>query len=473
MIIGRKAEQKELLKAYTSEYSEFVAITGRRRVGKTFLVRETFHYEFAFQHSGLANQHTRAQLREFRQSLIRCGMKKCRVPVDWFDAFYLLSELLDRQKAGKKVVFIDELPWMDAPRSNFVSAIEHFWNSYASARKDVLLVICGSATSWMINHVFKDHGGLHNRVTYRINLAPFTLHECEQYAQSRHLGMSRYGILEGYMVRGGVPVYWSMLERGRSVAQNVDALFFSRTGKLYYEYNELYKSLFKNPEPYIKVVETLGVKRLGMTREELIREGDVSNNGLLTRVLEDLEACGFIRKYDYQGIKHSTAIYQLVDNYTLFYYKFLHNRAGVDESFWSVNTNTPVRNAWEGLAFERVCFEHVRQIKQALGIAGVSSRIYSWRVKDDPVYGSGTQIDMVIDRADQIVNLCEMKFSATEYAIDKSDDESFRHKVARFSATQKGHKAVHTTLVAPFGIKPNLYRHSVQHVVTAGDLFEA
>ena len=275
------------------------------------------------------------------------------------------------------------------------------------------------------------------------------------------------------MVMGGVPFYWSMLERGRSVAQNVDALFFSRTGKLYYEYNELYKSLFKNPEPYIKVVETLGVKRLGMTREELIREGDVSNNGLLTRVLEDLEACGFIRKYDYQGIKHSTAIYQLVDNYTLFYYKFLYNRAGVDESFWSVNTNTPVRNAWEGLAFERVCFEHVRQIKQALGIAGVSSRIYSWRVKDDPVYGSGTQIDMVIDRADQIVNLCEMKFSATEYAIDKSDDESFRHKVARFSATQKGHKAVHTTLVAPFGIKPNLYRHSVQHVVTAGDLFEA
>lgn len=473
MIIGRKTEQKELLKAYASEYSEFVAVTGRRRVGKTFLVRETFNYEFAFQHSGLANQNTRAQLREFRQSLIRAGMKKCRIPTDWSDAFFLLSELLDQQKIeGKKVVFIDELPWMDAPRSNFVSAIEHFWNGYASARKDILLIICGSATSWIINHVFKNHGGLHNRVTYRINLAPFTLNECEQYAQSRHLGMNRYGILECYMVMGGVPFYWSMLERGKSVAQNIDALFFAQAGKLHYEYNELYNSLFKNPEPYIKVVATLGAKRAGMSREELICEGRITNNGLLTRILEDLEACGFIRKYNNQGTKHSTAIFQLIDNYTLFYYKFLHSRAAVDEHFWSIHTNTPLRNAWEGLAFERVCFEHIQQIKQALGIAGVSTQVYSWRVKDDPVYGDGAQIDMVIDRADQIIDLCEMKFSTTEYAIEKSDDESLRHKARRFREGQKGHKAVHTILITPFGVKRNMYQHSVQNVVTAEDLFK-
>ena len=203
MIIGRKEEQQDLLRACNSEYSEFVAVTGRRRIGKTFLIRETFGYKFAFQHSGLANQNTRAQLKEFRQSLLRSGMKKCRVPVDWSDAFFLLSQLLDQQESGKKVVFIDELPWMDAPRSNFVSAIEHFWNGYASARKDILLIICGSATSWIINNVFKNHGGLHNRVTYRINLAPFTLLECEQYAKSRCLGINRYGILEGYMVMGG------------------------------------------------------------------------------------------------------------------------------------------------------------------------------------------------------------------------------------------------------------------------------
>ena len=472
MIIGRKSEQEELRQAYASEYSEFVAVTGRRRIGKTFLVRETFNYTFAFQHSGLANQKTRAQLKEFRQSLIKSGLKKCRIPTDWFDAFFLLSELLDKKGDGKKVVFIDELPWMDAPRSNFVSALEHFWNGYASARKDILLIICGSATSWIINNVFRNHGGLHNRVNHRINLAPFTLRECEQYAKSRHLVMSRYDILECYMVMGGVPFYWSLLELGKSLAQNIDALFFSQMGKLHYEYNELYDSLFKNPVPYVQVVSTLGTKRIGMTRDELIKEGGITNNGQLTRVLEDLEACGFIRQYSYQGIKRSTTIFQLTDNYTLFYYKYIHNRSDVDEKFWSMNVNTSVRNAWEGLAFERVCFEHIKQIKQALGISGVSTRIYSWRVKDDPVYGDGAQIDMVIDRSDQVANLCEMKFSTKEYAIEKSDDDNLRHKVGRFNESQKTHKAIHLTLITPFGVKQNMYQHSVQNVITADDLFK-
>ena len=472
MIIGRKKEQQELIRAYQSEYSEFVAVTGRRRIGKTFLVREAFNYKFAFQHSGLANQNTRAQLKEFRISLIKYGLTKCRVPKDWFDAFFLLSELLDRQKEGKKVVFIDELPWMDSPRSNFVSAIEHFWNGYASARKDVLLIICGSATSWIINNVFKNHGGLHNRVTYRINLAPFTLYECEQYARSRQLEMSRYDILECYMVMGGIPFYWSLLERGKSVSQNIDSLFFARMGKLHHEYDELYNSLFKNSQPYINVVSTLGTKRMGMTRVELIDEGDSVNNGQLTRVLEDLEACGFIRKYSFQGSNRCTSVFQLIDNFTLFYYKFLHSRSGIDEHFWSLNTNTPVRNAWEGLAFERVCFEHISQIKQALGIAGVSSQVYSWRVKDDPVLGNGAQVDMVIDRADKVINLCEMKFSTSEYAIEKTDVDDQRHKAERFKESKNNRTTIHLTLITPFGVKQNIYQFSVQNVITAEDLFK-
>lgn len=405
-------------------------------------------------------------------SLIKCGLKKCNVPKDWFEAFFLLSELLDRQGEGKKVVFVDEMPWMDSPRSNFVSAIEHFWNGYASARKDILLIICGSATSWIINNVFKNHGGLHNRVTYRINLAPFTLHECEQYALSRQLEMSRYDILECYMAMGGVPFYWSLLERGKRVSQNIDSLFFSPMGKLHYEYNELYDSLFKNSQPYINVVSSLGTKRMGMTREELIHEGNSVNNGQLTRVLEDLEACGFIRKYDYQGIKRNTSIFQLTDNFTLFYYKFLHNRSGVDEHFWSINVNTPIRNTWEGLAFERVCFEHIKQIKQALGILGVSSKIFSWRVNDDPIQGNGAQIDMVIARADKVINLCEMKFSTTEYAIDKADADNLRHKTWRFQETQKKRVAIHLTFITPYGVKQNMYQYSVQNVVTAEDLFK-
>ncbi len=470
MLIGRKSEQQELLRAYNSEYSEFVAVTGRRRIGKTFLVRETFGYQFAFQHSGLANQKTRAQLREFRQSLLRCGMKSCRLPADWFDAFFLLSEFLDSlQCGGKKVVFIDELPWMDSPRSNFVSALEHFWNSYASARKDVLLIICGSATSWIINNVFRNHGGLHNRVTYRINLAPFTLHECEEYARSRHLELTRYGILECYMIMGGVPFYWSMLERGKSVAQNIDSLIFNPMGKLHYEYTELYQSLFKNAEPYIKVVTLLGTKRMGMTRSELVADGNLNNNGSLSAVLDDLESCGFIRKYSCASSRRDSSVYQLIDNFTLFYFKFLKSNS-VSEDFWTINTNTPARNAWQGLAFEQVCFEHVRQIKQALGIAGVSTQVYSWQVKGDS--SAGAQVDMVIDRADHIVNLCEIKFSTAQYVLDKDGELSLRNKQSRFSEAHKSINAVHLTLITPFGIKPNMYQYCVQNVITADDLFK-
>ena len=239
------------------------------------------------------------------------------------------------------------------------------------------------------------------------------------------------------MTMGGIPFYWSLLDRRQSIAQNIDSLFFSPTGKLHYEYGELYDSLFKNPESYIKVVETLGSKQMGMTRKELIDKGGITNNGLLPRVLEDLEACGFVRKYNCQGIRRNNMIFQLIDNYTLFYYKFIRNHPDVDENFWTTNINTPTRNAWAGFAFERVCLEHVKQIKQALGISGVSSKVYSWRVKDDPVHGAGTQIDMVIDRADQVVNLCEMKFSTEEYAIGKADDENIRHKIMRFLVSKR------------------------------------
>ena len=309
-------------------------------------------------------------------------------------------------------------------------------------------------------------------MTFRINLKPFSLNECELYAQSRHLKMSRLEILETYMVLGGIPYYWSLLEQSKSASQNIDNLLFSHNGKLHYEYNEMYDSLFKNPEPYLNVVSTLGIKRMGMTREELINEGNITNNGLLTKVLQDLEACGFIRKYSYKGIKRSNAIFQLIDNYTLFYYKFLHDKAEIDEKFWSENINTPVRNTWEGLAFERVCFEHIRQIKQALGIAGVSTQVFPWRTLNDSVYGSGAQVDMVIDRSDMVINICEIKFSTEEYAIDSDNDADLRHKAGRFSESMKTHKSIHKTMITPFGVKANMYQYCVQSVITLDNLFE-
>jgi len=471
MIIGRERELQILQEAYDSEYSEFVAVYGRRRVGKTFLVREKFNYTFTFQHSGIANEQTRQQITGFRDSLVKQGFRQVPVPKDWYEAFNLLETFLSESTDKRKVVFIDEMPWMDAPNSHFVSALEHFWNSYASARRDILLIICGSATSWMVNNVFSNHGGLHNRVTRRIHLHPFSLHECELFSENRNLAFSRYEILLCYMVMGGVPYYWAALQKGLSVDQNIDNLFFNLDGELSREFNELYASLFAKPKGYIKVIECLGNKRIGMTRSEIVKEGKIESSGRLTTILRDLESCDFIRSYIPFSTKKGNMIYQLTDNYTLFYFKYIKSDRTADPHFWTNNINTPIRNSWQGLAFEQVCFAHVQQIKQKLGIGGVATRVCPWRVDFDEELGEGAQIDMLIDRADNVINICEMKFSDSKYIISKDDSADLKWKRSRFIVTTHTKKSVHLTMVTSEGVMANKYSGEIQSQVTSDDLF--
>lgn len=470
MIIGRKEEQKILLTAAKSEYSEFIAVYGRRRVGKTYLIRETFGYKFTFQHTGLANAKTKDQLFSFAISLRDAGYDDCPIPKSWLEAFSLLSHFLKNSPDEKKIIFLDELPWMDTPRSNFISAFEHFWNGWASSRKDIVLIICGSATSWIINKVINDHGGLHNRVTQRIALQPFTLRECEMFARSKGLEMSRYQIAECYMVLGGIPFYWNLLEKGISLAQNIDKIFFARNGKLANEFNLLYASLFKSPEEYIEVVTALGSKKAGMTREEIITATGKPSNGALSKVLDELEYCGFIRKYSGYGKKTKQAIYQLTDNYTLFYFKFIKQNKNNDEHFWSASIDSAMHRAWSGLAFERLCMAHTQQIKSGLGISGVLSNIFSWR-KDADENGEGAQIDLLIDRNDQVVNICEMKYSLSEFSIDAEYERNLRNKKSAFIETTNTRKAVHLTMVTTYGIRQNCHSGIVQSEITLEDLF--
>ena len=470
MIIGRKEEQQILRSAVQSENSEFVAVYGRRRVGKTYLIRETFGYKFTFQHTGLAKGNTKEQLFSFAISLRDVGYDDCPIPKSWLEAFSLLSAYLKNSTDEKKIVFLDELPWMDTPRSNFISAFEHFWNGWASARKDIVLIICGSATSWIINKVINDHGGLHNRVTKQIALQPFTLKECEMFAQSKGLEMSRYQLAECYMVFGGIPYYWSLLEKGLSLAQNIDKIIFAKNGKLSNEFNQLYASLFKSPEQYIDIVTALGKKKVGMTREEIIAATDKYSNGALSKVLDELEYCGFIRKYNGFDKKSKQAIYQLIDNYTLFYFKFIQQNENNDEHFWSASIDSAMHRAWSGLAFERLCMAHTQQIKAALGIAGVLSNVYSWRKGADEM-SDGAQIDLLIDRKDQVINLCEMKYSLSEYAIDAEYEQKLRNKKSAFINTTNTRKAVHLTMVTTFGIKANAHSGIVQNEITLEDLF--
>ena len=471
MLIGRLDEQNELREAYDSEYSEFVAVYGRRRVGKTFLIRETFNYKFTFSHTGLSKKDTKAQLQNFQSSLRSQGMEKAPIPENWLQAFDMLAVLLSQSKDRRKVVFIDEMPWMDAPRSSFLTALEHFWNGWASARKDILLIICGSSTSWIINKIINNHGGLHNRLTYRIHLKPFTLNECEQYTQQLHLEMNRRQIMECYMIMGGIPYYWSKLKRGKSLAQNIDRLFFMQDGELRNEFSQLYASLFNHPEPYIEIINLLGKKKIGMTRSELAELWEKGSNGKLTAILKDLESCGFIRKYHSIGMKSKNAVFQLIDNYTLFYYKFIEDNLIHDEHYWSKSHDTPTFTTWAGLAFERVCLLHARQIKETLGISGVISSEYAWRIEKTKEH-PGAQIDLLIDRNDDVINLCEMKYSKAAFSIDDNYIETLEQRRALFKAETKTTKAIHITLITSLGLVRNAQAYEIQNQVTADDLFK-
>ncbi len=469
-MIGRKHEKARLLEAASSKYSEFVAVYGRRRVGKTFLVRETFNYSFSFQHSGLSQASYALQLSEFWRSLKAQGLPDCPRPHNWFDAFESLGNLLAKSSSRKKIVFLDELPWMDTPRSNFVSALEHFWNGWASARKDILLIICGSATSWIISKVLKNHGGLHNRVTVRLPVRPFTLSECRDLTEEMELRFSERDIAECYMVMGGVPFYWSRLQRGLSLAQNIDVLFFNSDGELHNEYQELFSSLFKMEDHHLTILECLGKHYGGLTRKEIQTNSKLPSNGNLTQALEELEECGFIRRYSQPGFPKSHQLFQLFDNFTLFHYQFMANNRADDAHFWTNSLNSPMHTTWSGLAFERLCFQHIEQIQKSLGISGVTCNCYAWLFKGSD--RRGVQIDLVIDRQDNIINLCEIKFTRKSFAIDRNYSDNLQNKLDTFIEETSPQKAVHLTMITANGVVSNNYSGILQSSITLEDLFQ-
>lgn len=472
MIIGRKKERKILLDLLNSDKSEFVAVYGRRRVGKTFLIRETFEYNFAFHHTGKFSESKTEQLYEFAKSLSSAGMKDVETPTNWSDAFSLLARHLASLKNGKKVVFIDELPWLDTPSSKFVSALEHFWNSWATMRKDIVLIVCGSATSWIISNIVMNYGGLHNRLTRQIYIEPFSLHECELYAQMRDLGMNRRNILETYMILGGIPFYWDFLRRELSWAQNIDNMFFTKNAEMKHEFTALYSSLFRNPELYVKIITILGTKKSGMTRSEIIENLGENQGGKLTKVLTELSQCDFIRIYNSIGKAKKDALYQLIDNFTLFYFHFLEHKSNFLKNYWVSQLKKPQYRTWSGLAFERVCFQHIEQIKKALGISGISCGVYSWVYRPKTSDEKGVQIDMLIDRDDNVINLCEMKFSDSEYAITAACDTDLRRKAAVFERVTSTKKAVRTIMVTSYGLTRNQWSNDIYNQVVMDDLFE-
>jgi AAA+ ATPase superfamily predicted ATPase len=467
-IVGRYNEQQTLHQYFESDKPEFVAVYGRRRVGKTFLIREYFKKNFSFYISGLANATKKEQLENFNATLTFYGKTPYPQAKNWMETFRQLIHLLEHsRKKGKKVIFIDELSWFDTPRSGFITGLEYFWNTWASSRPDILLIACGSATSWIINKLLKNRGGLHNRVTHRMAIDPFNLAECEAFFNHKRIVLDRKNIVESYMILGGIPFYLNMFEKGLSLAQNIDKLCFAKNGELQSEFSILYSSLFKHSENHEMVIKTLAKKRIGLTREEIVQETKLQGGGLTT-VLEELEQCSFIRSYNAYEKKTKDRLYQLVDFYSLFYLNFIKDNRRSDEHFWANLIDNAKHRAWSGYAFEQVCMQHATQIRQKLGISGVVTYSAAWRSKkSDPA----AQVDLLIDRNDGIINLCEIKYAGSEFVIDKQQDENLRNKKSAFISETKTRKAVHITMVTTYGMKHNEYWNNIQSEVVMDDLF--
>jgi AAA+ ATPase superfamily predicted ATPase len=479
-IIGRQKEIRELNQVYESGKAEFVAVYGRRRVGKTFLIDECLKGKITFRHAGLSpvdkennKNNLRNQLKHFYFSLLQHGMKKSHCPSSWMEAFFLLSQFLESRDNGqRKVVFLDELPWMDTPRSGFITAIEGFWNTWACHRSNMMLVVCGSANSWMLNNLVNNHGGLYGRTTYEVKLRPFKLEECELFYKSNRVNMSRYDIVQSYMILGGIPYYMRYMKKELSLAQNLDNLFFAEDSKLRGEYDRLFASIFTNPEEMKRIVEILATRHSGFTRQELIGKAKLKDSGAVTKMLNALITSDFIQSYVPFGKSKRDTRYKLCDNFCLFYLKFVQGRTELDPEFWMHNITAPAVNSWRGIAFEEVCFNHVTQIKAALSILGVSSTQSPLIIKGD-AENEEAQMDLIILRKDNVASVCEMKFYKTKFSADAAFEDNLLNKRESFRAITKTQKSVHLTLITFTNTPENQYTNEITNFLTINDLIKA
>lgn len=470
VVIGRIKEIELLNEKLTSNKPEFVALYGRRRIGKTFLIRNVFEGKFTLHLTGVSQASLQEQLENFNMAMHEQHLQPKRPNANsWMEAFQQIREIVLKSKEKKKIIFIDELPWFDTPHSKFIPALEHFWNSWASARKDILLVVCGSAASWMINKLINNKGGLYNRVTQKIKIEPFTLKECHEFLTNKRITLDYYQLMQLYMVLGGVPFYWDEIKRGLSASQNINQLCFEPNGLLKDEFNKLFKSLFVKAERHEAVIAALAKKGKGLTREEISKETGRPTGGNLTTILDELEESGFIRKYIPFSKKSRNSLYQLSDFFSLFHIKFIKGQKRFDKNHWMKMIENPKYKTWSGYAFEQVCLVHTEQIKKALGISGIGTEESAWRSSQAK---NGAQIDLVIDRRDGVINLCEMKFSVDQFIIDKKYDAELRNKNSAFRAETHTKKTLFLTTITTFGLHTNAYSGNVVNDLKMDVLFE-
>ena len=470
IIIGREGEQKSLTETVASTGADMLAVTGRRRVGKTYLIKTFFENKLHFEFSGILNADNEQQLQSFALALTKQSGKRTvkAAPENWMEAFSQLADYLDSlTKVKKLIVFIDELPWLDTHKSKFLPALDWFWNSWATT-KNILVIICGSAASWMASKIINNRGGLHNRVTKRIHLQPFTLAETEAYLRHNGVVLSRYHILQLYMALGGIPHYLKEIKKGQSAAQNINRICFEKNGLLVNEFENLYNALFVNARQHISIIQALAAKQKGLSRSEILASAKLKDGGSFSKLLNELEQSDFIAAYyPFDKVKKET-LYRLTDEYSLFYLKFIRNKKNIN---WLQLSSTPTYKSWSGYTFENICMKHIEKIKTALGIASVYTEQSSFIYKGSAAL-DGTQIDLLIDRKDNVINICEAKFYDKPFTISKAYANELREKMRIFQEKTKTKKSLFLTMISTYGVVKN--EHSIgflQQEITIESLF--
>ncbi len=468
-IVGREYELKMLNRAYESKDSQLVVITGRRRVGKTYLVNNAFEGKFTFKLTGSYGDNKEIQLHNFAVELAKRNNGYVEKPTSWSDAFLSLEKYLDSIKTSDKIlVFFDEMPWLDNQKSGFLKAFEYFWNSYGSSKRNLMFIVCGSSTSWISDKILKNRGGLFNRYTLQLFLKPFTLKETKQFLLSKNIRWSDYDIAQIYMIMGGIPFYLMQLDESLSLGENVDNMFFKKQGLLWNEFNNLYQTLFANNAQYIKIVEALANKRSGLSRNEIAKITKIPYNGVLSKMLSNLVDSDFISPWISYREKKET-VYRLTDFYTSFYFKYIKENYANDEHYWASSYDEPSRKIWLAYSFELLCFLHVNEIKQALGISGVSTKTYAYYKKGD-AKSSGVQIDLIIERRDKVIDLIEIKYASNEFEIDKKYDLNLRNKIEALTKLTNGRKSIRLVFITTYGVKRNEYSNIVNKSILLSEL---
>lgn len=473
LLTGREREISTLKKALTSNEAEMISVIGRRRVGKTFLIQSVYQQEIAFEISGLQYADKSDQLRNFQQRMRTAfpALTERPMPKDWLDAFFQLTQALDATDDGKtrRVIFFDEAPWLATHKGKFLMGLSYFWNSWA-VRRNIVIVICGSAASWMIKKILRDKGGLHNRVTRRIRLHPFNLTETRAYLTARHINMNERQLLLLYMAMGGIPHYLKEVEPGESAAQAIDRICFSEDGLLRDEFSALYPALFDQSEVHVRVIRALAKTQQGYDRQQLIKETGTPDGGYLSRVLDELHESGFITSYPIYGKKKKGTRYRLTDQYSSFYLRFIEpNNYGGTGSFMAIS-QTQTYKSWCGYAFETVALQHIEKIKEALKISGLytqATTFYQSSNNETP----GAQIDLLLDRNDGLINLIETKFHETPFPVDQKVVGQLIKKQSVFQQATATRKQISWVVLAATGAVATPHSLGIVDHYLSADIF--